>query len=169
MDANLQSVTAARNDTKPPLPYPARRFGAVYAWSVFSHIDAQAQRAWLGELQRVLVPGGVLLASVLGERSPDLGEPEEPLDVAGLRAEGINFRPYRRRGSTYAEFAGSDKEAYGTTHVTEGYVRQHWTAWFDVVEILPLALDDVQDVVVMRSKGGEPEQAEAKAKAAGHA
>jgi SAM-dependent methyltransferase len=50
----------------PPLPGGAD-FDLIYAVSVFTHLNEDFQRAWVGELERVLKPGGILLVSVYGE------------------------------------------------------------------------------------------------------
>ena len=51
------------NTTVPHLPFEDRKFGFVFAGSVFSHIDDLAD-AWLAELQRILRPGGILFITV---------------------------------------------------------------------------------------------------------
>jgi SAM-dependent methyltransferase len=51
------------NTIVPHLPFEDRKFGFVFAGSVFSHIDDLAD-AWLAELRRLLRPGGVLFITV---------------------------------------------------------------------------------------------------------
>lgn len=77
--ANLRNVRAARNELAPPTPYASGGFDLIYALSVFSHLDEELQRAWLAEFRRLLVPGGILILSVLGEQMRhrlDRGEQE---------------------------------------------------------------------------------------------
>ncbi|HEY1435149.1 MAG TPA: class I SAM-dependent methyltransferase [Thermoanaerobaculia bacterium] len=50
---------------RPPLPFAAAMFDAVYATSIFSHYTETEQEAWLGELSRVLRPGGLLFATTI--------------------------------------------------------------------------------------------------------
>ncbi|MCZ7643947.1 MAG: class I SAM-dependent methyltransferase [Planctomycetota bacterium] len=64
--AHLPGARFERNAARPPLPYRDAEFDFVYANSVFTHIPLALQDAWLAELRRVLRPGGVLLATVLG-------------------------------------------------------------------------------------------------------
>ena len=64
--ANLP-VHAGTNAPTPPLAYADGLFDVVYSISVFTHLDATFQDAWLRELERVLKPGGLALFSV---RSP---------------------------------------------------------------------------------------------------
>ncbi len=49
----------------PPLDLPDGHFDVVYAMSVFSHLT-EHWAGWLAELHRLLRPGGVLVATVLG-------------------------------------------------------------------------------------------------------
>jgi len=50
----------------PPLPYGAAAFDGIFAISIFSHFEQSAFRAWLGEMKRVLKPGGFLVFSTHG-------------------------------------------------------------------------------------------------------
>lgn len=65
---NLPHMRAARNELAPPTPYASGGFDLIYALSVFSHLDEELQRAWLAEFRRLLVPGGILVLSLLGEQ-----------------------------------------------------------------------------------------------------
>ncbi|MFN2632888.1 MAG: class I SAM-dependent methyltransferase [Thermoanaerobaculia bacterium] len=49
----------------PPANVPASSFDVVYAVSVFTHFDETMESAWLEELDRLLCPGGLLIASTL--------------------------------------------------------------------------------------------------------
>jgi SAM-dependent methyltransferase len=55
------------SDRFPPLPFATESFDVIYAVSVVSHFDEEAQGAWLGELARVLRNGGLFVASTHGE------------------------------------------------------------------------------------------------------
>ena len=69
--ANLPFLYATRNELEPPTPYVAGSFDLVYALSVFSHLSEPIQQAWIEEFRRILRPGGLLVASVLGEAARD--------------------------------------------------------------------------------------------------
>ena len=66
--ANLPGIDFVENGLMPPLPLPSDRFDAVYCFSVFTHLSEEAQRAWSGELLRVLRPGGLLVCTTHGDR-----------------------------------------------------------------------------------------------------
>jgi SAM-dependent methyltransferase len=65
-DRQLPFVAASVNNLEPPLGYQAETFDLVYALSVFTHMPEEMQRAWIGELERVLKPGGYLLITTQG-------------------------------------------------------------------------------------------------------
>jgi SAM-dependent methyltransferase len=65
--ANLPFMSTAVNDLEPPLPYGSERFDLIYALSVFTHMSEDLQDRWLGELERVLRPGGLLFFTVSGD------------------------------------------------------------------------------------------------------
>lgn len=75
--ANLPHVTALRNGPEPPAPYPDERFGAIYAISVLTHLGPEAQRAWIGDLARILRPGGRLLFTTHGDTLAHLLDNDE--------------------------------------------------------------------------------------------
>lgn len=65
-ESNLPFATFTINRLEPPLDFPDDKFDFVYALSVFTHLPAALQDAWMAELHRVLIPGGHLLLSTHG-------------------------------------------------------------------------------------------------------
>ena len=59
-----------RNGLNPPLPFGDGQFDIVYLYSVFTHQRLATQNAWLGELRRVLAPGGLALITIHDEDHP---------------------------------------------------------------------------------------------------
>lgn len=76
-DRNLDFMNATESGPMPPLPYPGARFELIYALSVLTHLTEEAGLAWIGELTRVLEPGGFLLFTVHGPRWTSLLPPED--------------------------------------------------------------------------------------------
>jgi SAM-dependent methyltransferase len=65
---NLPFAEFVHNGLRPPLPFSPGEFDFVYAFSVLTHLPVELQHAWVGELTRVLRPGGHLLVSTHGPR-----------------------------------------------------------------------------------------------------
>jgi SAM-dependent methyltransferase len=145
----LPGMDARVNAFAPPLPFPAEHFDLIYAWSVFSHLNAASQDAWLPELVRILRPGGTLLISILGEKSHRAAERRaRGLDLAEVVAQGFMFVPYEGSSDSYGEFGAPNAE-YGLAFLSRAYVQETWSAVAKVRGILPLGLDAVQDIVVL--------------------
>jgi SAM-dependent methyltransferase len=137
---------------EPPLPYPDGHFDLVIGHSVFTHLDERIQDLWLGELQRITRPDGVLMLTVEGEStwartrqaSVSAGE-----DVGRWQAElatrGILFIENDGWvGSTHPGF-------YHSTIHAPWYVFEHWSEFFDVEAYLPDGSWS-QDLVVLRRR-----------------
>ena len=138
---------------RPPLEVEDSRFDCIYAWSVFSHLPEPDMRDWLIELRRVLAPGGLLLVSTLGEDSELPGRLRAPrVDRSAVQSRGIVFVPYvRGDGLCGEEFTGTAQD-YGITYISHEYARRTFGEVLDVVDILPLELDSIQDLTVLRRR-----------------
>lgn len=64
-------------------------------------------------------------------------------DLAELEAVGFYFDPYPQ---SIAKDYGGD---YGMTYHSHEYVRRVWSKFFQVEEILPGGLEDLQDIVIL--------------------
>ena len=107
-----------RNRPTPPLELAAGTLDLVWAMSVFTHIT-DAWSDWLVEMHRLLAPGGMLLASWLGEGMWEalLGEP--------YRDEEVGMAVSRR-------WAGPDARVFHS----EWWLREHWGRGFEVERVL---------------------------------
>lgn len=120
----------------PPLVFPAASFDVVMAISIFTHLDEEGQLLWLGEMDRLLRPGGVLIASTHGSHltvtRPDL----VPTQVAQLALDGFLFAPGGRRFNDDSAFHTGD------------YLRRVWGSRFDCRALIPRGLGGYQDLSV---------------------
>ena len=114
---------AFRNDAEPPLPFEDGSLDLIYAYSVFTHL-AHSWSAWLLELHRVLKPGGLLLATILGPgNTKELGRPWDE-DRVGF----LVTMPYR-------DFEGDHGGPF--VYHSEWWLREHWGRAFDVPAFWP--------------------------------
>jgi SAM-dependent methyltransferase len=114
------------------------RYDLIFVASLFTHLPAATFTTWLRKLAGLLEPEGLLIFSVHDESL----SPDKPVD--GLRFE------------SHSESRVLDVEEYGSTWVTEPYVRDevaqigHASQNGDWACVrLPRALSDWQDVYVI--------------------
>ncbi|MCY7385654.1 MAG: methyltransferase domain-containing protein [Microcoleus sp. CAN_BIN18] len=86
-----------------------RKFDCILANSFFSHMPERTFTSWLQNLYDLLTPDGILMFSVHDECLRAVG--------AEMPANGILF-------SANSESQSLDKEEYGTTYVTQKFVRE---------------------------------------------
>lgn len=122
----------------PPLPYAAESFDVVLALSVMTHLRARTQRHWLKELQRILRPGGILVATVHGDAA-----------AAEFGVEHIRGIEDHYLDPFMVDVLPSDY--YRTVLQTEAYTRDAWSDWFDIVAYEEASLE-LHDLVVCRRK-----------------
>lgn len=105
------------NELTPPLALGDGSCDLIWAMSVFTHI-ADAWSAWLLEMHRLLAPGGILIASFLGEGMwPGLvGEPYRE-DEVGM--------------TVLHHWEGPDSWVFHS----EWWLREHWGRAFDVLTV----------------------------------
>jgi len=144
-------VDARVNGPLPPLAFAPGRFDLVLGYSVFTHLDEAYQDAWLAELQRVTAPGGWLLLTVHGNwHWHNTAAGVVPGLAASHQALGAQLQ---QTGFVYWRHDGWEKffpDYYHTAWHTPEYIRQHWSRWFTVVEVLEHQAGPAQDMVVVR-------------------
>lgn len=102
-------VPGVYSDPDPRRFDPARTFDLIWVASLFSHLSPNLFVAWLERLVGLLKPGGVLCFS-----THDVSLlPQE----TSVPESGIQF-------FSHSENAALDSSMYGTTFVTEAYVRR---------------------------------------------
>lgn len=148
LSTNIPVDRALTIDIEPPLPFADDTFDVAIAHSVFTHLDSDAQDAWLAELARVTRPGGTVLASTHGPTALQW-HLEHPLvslaGAIGAAMPSLGFFFWRGEG-----WEAHFHDGYHTAFHDPEYVRTHWAQWFDVVEVLPAHLRGRQDLVVLR-------------------
>lgn len=137
--------TVCRND--PPMDYEDQSFDLIFGISVMTHLAEKDRMAWLEELDRVADDGAIVLLSVQGNAA---------LTRTSIRSETLIA--LRQRGfidvdvSVSAEDLSPEPRRYIDCFVLEDYIRHRWAEHFDVVDIIPGYIGNVQDLVVLRKK-----------------
>lgn len=117
------------------------RFDCIWVASLFSHLPRAAFLDWLSRLHELLTPHGILCFSVHDAS----GHPEP----SSLHAGGFSYV-----GTSELEELGA--ESYGTTFVTEAFVRNavaRCSGGGAVLARIPRALADHQDLYVLGPPG----------------
>ena len=101
-------VNAMVSDASPSQFLPGRKFNFIWVASLFTHLPEHLFRAWLMKLYDLLTDDGYLVFSVH----------DEAILPNGVRLDknGFLFKPE-------SEISELDSALYGTTHVSETYVR----------------------------------------------
>jgi SAM-dependent methyltransferase len=151
--ANLPFAQFDVNGGLPPTSYADGEFDLILNHSVFTHLDGDYQDSWLGELQRITAPNGVLVLSIHGEHAFGQSEQQLALEAPArrqwretLERDGILFVAEDSYvGSAFPDF-------YHTAFHAPWYIFEHWSRWFDVLAYLPRSSLGFQDQVVLRRR-----------------
>lgn len=151
LQAILPSIESAVNTFSPPLPYPDVKFDAVVSISIWTHLTPDDGLAWLREIERVLKPGGYAFISVSGpavlEHRRQRGSPGwDAVTTTELRQKGLIFIEYPKGSHGIAG-------RYGLAAHHPDYIREKWSEHFEVIEIRERAIDNIQDLVVLKKIG----------------
>ncbi|MEN9934528.1 MAG: hypothetical protein RLZZ387_1107 [Chloroflexota bacterium] len=120
---HLAFARFAANALEPPLAYPDGAFDLIYAFSVFTHLTGDLQRAWLADLRRCLRPRGYLVMSAHGDRYLPHLSPEEQVAYRG--------------GALVVHHQDQLGENICSAFQSEANVRALAEPWFCVVSFVP--------------------------------
>ena len=136
----------ATNRDRPPTALGDGQFDLVYAISVFTHLPEELQLLWLGELGRVLRPGGIAVLSTQGGSL--IRSHLSPGDSRHFDEKGFHYFPY---GSTeglpdYYQAAWHDRS----------YIDRVWSRTFEILGQVPGGIAGHQDLILCRKPPGAP-------------
>lgn len=119
----------------PPSKFEDDRFDFVYAISVLTHLDETHQDAWLEEWLRIVKPGGFVLATFRDKdwiHSQPKGwvADNNSFLVSQIEDSGIYFHEHNDWVDSFPSYY------QGTFHSSE-YVREHWSNFFEILDIFP--------------------------------
>ncbi len=131
---------------RPPTHLPTAGFDLAFGVSVFTHLSEPDQLAWLGELRRVVRPGGLALMTFHGDAS---------VVWSGLSAErygALNRDGICDQDNPLYDADLAEPDYYRDTFHTLDYIRRTWGRAFEILAVRP-AFVSHQDLVVMRRRG----------------
>jgi SAM-dependent methyltransferase len=128
----------AVNGDRPPTPFASDTFDLVYAVSVFTHLPEDLQLLWLGELRRVMRPGGTAVLTTQGgaliRRHLDAGQGRL------FDEKGFHYFPY---GSTEGL-----PDYYQSAWHDRSYIDRVWSEYFEVISQTPGGIASHQDLIL---------------------
>lgn len=146
----------------PPTSFENDTFDVIYAYSVFSHLSEEAHLTWLHEFKRVLRTGGLFVATTRPRdfilMCADLrARQDQRFWVQGPTSSFVNTEESLARYDSgeflYEPVGGGDildPSFFGETCIPLGYVQQHWTKLFELVDYIADRNACVQNVIIVR-------------------
>jgi 2-polyprenyl-3-methyl-5-hydroxy-6-metoxy-1,4-benzoquinol methylase len=131
----------------PPTKLKSSEYDLIIGISVFTHLDESAQFAWLKELNRIASDEAVLLMSVHGDTA-----------WCHSRADYYTYLKLEQDGyldighDSILDEVINQKDYYRAVWHTHAYIREKWSKYFKIIEILPGYINNHQDLVVMQKK-----------------
>lgn len=131
----------------PPTLLRAGHFELLIGISIFTHLLEAETHEWLAELERLSAPGAILLMTIHSDATAARSDLPE-----------ATWRNWKETGFADAganvdlEAEMSVQDYYRNTFFTHEYVRERWSRYFEILEIVPGYIGNHQDLVVMRKR-----------------
>lgn len=130
----------------PPTSLRANAFDLIYSCSVLSHLSKADADAWLGEMARVLAPGGLALLSFNGSSNLSSYLSRRPAALRAALSEGLFFGD---DNNDLKGFIPSD-DYYKATFATDEWWAPMFAKHFKVVKIEECVVSGHQHFAVLR-------------------
>lgn len=173
VDHSDQAIAACRETNKwcnfvlvephPPTSLPSESFDLIYLYSVFSHLPEQMHLDLLRDFERLLTPGGLLIATTRGrdfirycqslrERSNLADEPAWLSQSARVFLdEAESLAAYDEGRFCYGSFGVEGRWSFwGEACIPKGYAEKHWPAGFRILEYIEDRAICPQNVIIAR-------------------
>jgi SAM-dependent methyltransferase len=144
------AIKAVQNSSVPILPLPDGSVDCLSAMSVFTHIEV-FELQWLAELRRVLKRGGIALITVVTEHQLKAMTEDWPMwkPIVEHPAWSADLVERLRQQGKLVLRWHADRSYSSNVLYDEGYIRNVWGRFFDIVEYrhqFPIS----QDFLVLR-------------------
>ena len=144
---HFRSGKFTRIEPWPPTPYEDATFDVAVGNSVFTHLQRDAQTAWLAEMKRIIAPGGLFLASTHGEFAAYFTF-RDKADYALRNGISDDMPDSRLDGIAPDGY-------YRAVFQTRAYTEREWSKHFEILEYIERGMGHFQDLVVMRRRSSE--------------
>jgi SAM-dependent methyltransferase len=147
----------------PPTTLGSDSFELIYLNSVFSHLPEEMHWALLKEFRRLLVPGGMLIATTWGRefieycdsirKDPKLEEKSAWQKVLAARIfknQHAALSAYDTENFCFESHDGQGR--YGEACIPKGYVQRRWPEILEMCDYIDDRKAYVQNVIVARKR-----------------
>jgi SAM-dependent methyltransferase len=127
---------------------PDNSVDLLYGISVMTHLTEHAQFQWLAEIRRVLKPGGGAILTTHGEHfyyaGAGFNDPNRMISVPFLEKYGF-LDVYRD-----SNLGGDHMEHYRATYQSRKHVKDTWSRYLNILDVIPATNAWRQDFVVLQ-------------------
>lgn len=137
--SNLPGYQFEHVDSDPPTSLPDGYFDLIYAISVFTHLNEEMKFSWLSEIERLLAPNGIFVASLHGDYH------------RALKGRNIDMEQGYRFVDSKRKWFKPDglPEFYQDAQHTKTYVFERWSQYFRIVDYVERGIADYHDAVIL--------------------
>lgn len=148
-----------------PSSLPKESFDLIYLYSVFSHLPEEMHLEWLREFQRLLQPGGMLIATTRARDyiqfckslrdDPQLDAKPDWLKRSARAFVDVDatLSAYDDGQFCYGSLGGEGRWSYwGEACISRPYVEKQWKKIFDICEYIDDRTICPQNVIVVRKR-----------------
>ncbi|MGE0636644.1 MAG: methyltransferase domain-containing protein [Bacteroidia bacterium] len=130
------------NPHNPPSLFADNSFDFIYGISVFTHLPEEMQFNWLRDLKRISKKGAYLFLTVENEKCNRYLNSKQ---LAELSNNGFYFYEGRLTEGL--------PDFYRMAFHSHDYVRNNWSKYFEIIDIIPLGMGNHQDVILCKNNG----------------
>jgi len=131
----------------PPMSLPDLGFDLLIGVSIFTHLKEKVQFLWLEELWRISQDDAVLLMTIHGKEALTWSN-VSPFRLLNLKLKGI----MDAGANIDLKEIMDESDYYRNIYHHHRYIRKYWSKYFDILEIVPAYLGNIQDLVIMRKR-----------------
>ncbi|MBZ5618416.1 MAG: class I SAM-dependent methyltransferase [Acidobacteriia bacterium] len=135
---------------EPPTPLATETVDLIYAISVLTHLRENDHLKWLEELHRISKPNAVILLTTFGDTAWWRGRLPWNL-YATWRTDNTGFFDVGKNRDI-DEVGLADRDYYRNVFVSHEYISRNWSKYFDIVDILPGAIGNLQDLCILERR-----------------
>lgn len=151
LNKHFDTLHAYVQNYEPPLHFESEFFDLIFSISVWSHLPANLQVAWLDEMHRIVKPGGLVMITTAGIshlKNWHAKGKRTDISVDSLERSGSLFIKNDRLQKRPEMFPGVTGD-WGVFYQTEDHIRRTWSNKFEIRSVKAAHVGQ-QDLTVLR-------------------